>query len=48
MAIDSRQERFVMNMRLRQRFARAKLFRVKKKPPDFVWLILIFKKSEVR
>jgi len=30
MVIDSREKRFVMNMQLRQCFARAKLFRLKK------------------
>jgi len=34
MVTDSRQKRFVMNMQLRQCFARAKTFRVKKSGKD--------------
>ena len=43
--IDSHQRRFAMNMQLRQCFARAKPFRLKKARKKHVWLFLIFKKS---
>jgi len=37
-----------MNMQFRQRFSRAKPFRLKtgQKKPDFVWLFLFLKKSQ--
>jgi len=48
MHIDTRQNRFVVDMQLRDCFARAKPFRPKKsqKKSDFVWFFLIYKKAK--
>ena len=41
MVIDSCQKRFILNLQLRQCFARAKPFTLKKnKKPDFYWYFL--------
>jgi len=48
MVIDSRQKRFVMNIQLRECFARAKPLRLKKsqKKSNFVWLFLFPKTAK--
>ena len=47
MVIDSHQKRFVLNLQLRQCFARAKPFTLKKnKNPDFYWYFLFSQKAK--